>query len=138
MEQYHGTNTLTANNIVVGLIDVSVGGGELGRGFYSGDLKHEAFNWAWHKYRSDKAVVQLTLDDDQFLALNKLCLDFRETYMCRQEIRNTGQTRIFLFFVDVVWAPVVGKLTLNFNQFKYESIIAENYLNSVNVMKQIL
>lgn len=137
MEQYHGTNTTTATVISTGRIDVTTGGGELGQGFYTGDLSHEAFNWAWHQYNRNRAVVKLTLDDNDFLNLNPLCLNLYETYMHRRRIRNNGVTRTFQFLVNVVWAPVVGKHIPNFNQFKYESDNAETYLNGVTVTKTI-
>lgn len=137
MEQFHGTNTNTATAISIGQIDVTTGGGELGQGFYTGDLSHEAFNWAWHQYQRDRAVVKLALDDNDFLNLNPLCLDIHQTHLHRKQIRDAGVTRAFLFLVNVVWAPVVGKHIPNFNQYKYESVHAETYLNGVTVIKTI-
>ncbi|MFN8252241.1 MAG: hypothetical protein U0V75_10190 [Ferruginibacter sp.] len=137
MEQYHGTNQNNAIAISSGQIDVTRGGGELGQGFYTGDLSHEAFNWAWHQYNKDKAVVKLTLKDNDFLNLNPLCLNQYETHIRRRRIRDSGETRTFRFLVNVVWAPVVGKHIPNFNQFKYESDNAEIYLNGLTVIKTI-
>lgn len=137
MEQYHGTNTNRANSISLGQIDVTTGGGELGQGFYTGDLSHEAFNWAWHKYKRDKAVVKLTLNDDDFLNLNPMCFNLYETHIHRRRIKESGQTRTYRFSANVIWAPVVGKHIPNFSQFKYESNNAETYLNGVNVIKTI-
>lgn len=137
MEQYHGTNINRANSISLNQIDVTTGGGELGQGFYSGDLSHEAFNWAWYKYKKNKAVVKLILDDDEFLNLNPMCLNAHQTHIHRNHIRSINQTRVFQFSVNVVWAPVVGKNISNFSQFKYESQIAEAYLNSAKVIKTI-
>jgi hypothetical protein len=48
MEQYHGANKHFSNDIATGNIDVNRGGGELGEGFYTGDLAHTAlmcFYW---------------------------------------------------------------------------------------------
>ena len=137
MEQYHGTNIDIAREIGTGQIDVTRGGGELGQGFYAGDLSHEAFNWAWHQYNRAKAVVKLTLNDDDLLNLNPMCLSLNETHLHRRRIRDIGQTRSFQFMVNVVWAPVVGKSIPNFSQFKYESKIAETYLNGTTVIKTI-
>ena len=50
MEQYHGTDKKNALDIINGKLSVSKGGGELGQGFYAGDINYEAHNWAWHKY----------------------------------------------------------------------------------------
>jgi hypothetical protein len=137
MDQYHGTNTTYANEISNGQIDVNIGGGELGQGFYTGDLPHEAFNWAWHQYQRNKSVVKLIVHDEDFLNLNPLCLDLWETYRCRNTIRDVGETRSFRFQRNVIWAPVAGKCILNFNQFKYEGDSAQNYLNGTSVVKEI-
>ena len=137
MEQYHGTNRATAANISRGQIDVASGGGELGQGFYSGDLSHEAHNWAWHKYKRDKAVVKFIVDDDAFLGLNPLCLDRTETVYYRNQIKSLGETRTFHFLRNVVWAPVVGKPIERFDQFKYETQNASAYLGSGAVTKTV-
>lgn len=138
MEQYHGTNTTSANLIATGNIDVNLGGGELGKGFYTGDLKHQAFNWAWHQYQQDKSVVVINFNDDDFLGLNPLCLELFMTHRHRRHIRDTGTTRTFEFDENAVWAPVVGREYHNFNQIKFESIDAQDFLNDVNVTKLVL
>lgn len=137
MEQYHGTNKNTAIKIFDGKIDVTIGGGELGQGFYTGDLSHEAFSWSWHKFKKDKAVVKLTIDDDDFLNLTPECPDIHQTKTYRNKIRSNGETRIYKFHKNVIWAPVVGKIIDNFHQFKYESSTAQDYLNNETVLKKI-
>lgn len=138
MELYHGTNNNYATDIKNGRIDVTRGGGELGRGFYTGDLSHEAFNWAWHQYKRDKAVVQFELDDNDVLNLNPLCTDLYQTHSYRRHIRNRGETKTFLFKRNAVWAPVVGKYIPNFNQIKFESKPSEVYINGSQALKTIL
>jgi hypothetical protein len=138
MEQYHGTNSISANLISSGKIDVNIGGGELGKGFYTGDLKFQAFIWAWHQYKQDKSVVILNFNDDDFLQLKPLCLNLLETQGHRRHIRYTGKTRTFEFNQNVVWAPVVGRECQNFNQIKFESLASQAFLNDVNVNKFIL
>jgi hypothetical protein len=137
MEQFHGTNISNASAISSGLIDVTKGGGELGQGFYTGDLVYEAFTWAWHQYKQDKAVVKFNLNDEELLALDPLCLKTHETKLHRENIRKSRKTRTFKFFKNVIWAPVVGKNIHNFNQFKYESTKAQDYLNGHSVNKTI-
>lgn len=137
MEQYHGTNSHFAQQISNGGISVNYGGGELGQGFYTGDLCHEAFNWAWHQYEEDNSVVKLNIDDMLFLSLDPLCLNMRATHSYRKRIRRRGQTRTFKFRVNILWAPVVGRHIPNFNQFKYESDSSQTLLNSNEVIKTI-
>lgn len=138
MEQYHGTNATVAIALTNGNISVDLGGGELGKGFYTGDLPHEAFNWAHHQYGRDKSVVKFVLADNDFLNLNPFCLDYFQTIRHRKEIRNSGQTRTFTFGENAIWAPVVGKKTNNFSQVKFETKTSENYLNGDGVFKLIV
>ena len=138
MELYHGTNTHNANEIQTGRTNVDLGGGELGKGFYIGDLPHEAYNWSWHKYKSDKSVVKLVIDDDDIINQDPLCLEYEETCKKRNLIRQAKTTRTYMFNVNIVWAPVVGKNIPNFNQLKIESKTAESFINSNSVIKTII
>lgn len=138
MEQYHGTNSNYATQIANGRIDVNKGGGELGKGFYTGDLKHQAFNWAWHQYKQEKSVVEIIFDDDAFLNLEPFCIDLFMTYYYRRRIRNEGVTRTFEFYKNVVWAPVVGREIHYYNQIKFESLTAQGFLNDENVSKKVI
>lgn len=138
MKQYHGTDTLSANEIYDGKIDIKLGGGELGRGFYAGDLLYEALAWAYHKNKNSRAVIEFIVDDNDFLSLNPLCLDAPTTGVYRNDIRRKGETKSYLFNRNVIWTPVVGKKISNFNQMKYESSNAESYLNSNKVPKKII
>ena len=138
MEQYHGTNRASANLICKGNVNVNAGGGELGKGFYTGSLKHQAFNWAWHKYQQDKSVVVINFNDDDFLGLNPLCLELFATHRHRRQIRDIGATRTFQFYENALWAPLVGREYHNFNQIKFESIDAQYFLNDTNVAKVVL
>jgi hypothetical protein len=137
MEQYHGTNKNFAINIATGRIDVNRGGGELGKGFYTGDLAHLAFALAWHNYGKDKAVVTFSIGDDDFLNLSPHCLSFSATSKLRKKIKMRRETRTFILNVNAIWAPVVGKRLNNFNQIKYESQVSEDFMNSSLVVKSI-
>ncbi len=138
MNLFHGTNKLYAKKIKKGKIDVNLGGGELGKGFYIGDLPHQAFNWAWHRYKKNKAVVKLEINDDDIILQKPLCLNYMETNLYRRKIKIRNQTKTFLFNENLVWAPIVGKNIPNFNQIKIESDSAENLVNSSLVIKTIL
>jgi hypothetical protein len=138
MELYHGTNNQNAIEIESGQINVDLGGGELGKGFYIGDLPHEAYNWAWHQYKTEKSVVKLEIVDDDIINQNPLCLEYLETCRKRVYIKKTNTTRSFLFNTNIVWAPVVGKNIPNFNQLKIESKSAEAFVNGSSVIKTIL
>ncbi|CAN1545663.1 hypothetical protein MCEGE10_01949 [Flavobacteriaceae bacterium] len=138
MDLYHGTNINNANEITSGNISTDFGGGELGKGFYIGDLPHEAFSWAWHQYKTDKCVVKLIIEDNDVLNQNPLCLNYEETCVNRNRIRAERTTRTFIFKRNIIWAPVVGKNIPNFSQLKIESKLAENLVNSDAVIKSIV
>jgi hypothetical protein len=136
MLQYHGTNRIAGQAITNNQIDVAIGGGELGRGFYTGDLKHEAFTWAHQIYgAANKSVVEIDIIDDEFFHIDPLCLNYREALNYRRIIRDRQESRTFLFDSNAVWSPVVGKYIPNFNQIKWESEQSENFLNSIQVTK---
>jgi hypothetical protein len=138
MDLYHGTNVSNANEITNGNISTDFGGGELGKGFYIGDLPHEAFSWAWHKYKTDICVVKFIIEDDEVLNQNPLCLNYEETCVRRNLIRAERTTRTFIFNRNIIWAPVVGRNIPNFSQLKIESKSAENLINSDIVIKSIV
>lgn len=138
MEQYHGTSKTSGEQILKNKIDVNKGGGELGKGFYVGDLVHEAYNWAWHKYKKENVVVKIDINDEDFIFLEPLCLNNEQTGYYRNKIRREDQTRSYIFNENAIWAPVVGKKINYFNQVKYESKDAESFLNSNKPNKTIL
>ena len=129
MKQYHGTDSLAAKEISTGKIDITKGGGELGRGFYVGDLMHRAFCWAWHKAQHDYAVVEFVINDEDFLKLDILCLDRRKASDLKYEIKRNHQQRFFVFGQDVVWAPIVGQDIPHSNQIKFESAKGQSFIN---------
>lgn len=137
-ELYHGTDDATAAILAAGGISTTLGGGELGQGFYSGDLQHQAYNWAWFKAKKQRKVVALTIQESDFLALNPLDLDYRQALYYMSMIKYNSQTRTYLFNENAVWAPVVGRYIPNFNQVKFESTDSETYLNGSSVIRTIL
>lgn len=139
---FHGTDSDTAQLLLTNQINVSLGGGELGRGFYLGDLKHQAFIWAYKRFPKKYAVVQFTLNEDDIIDEQKFKLllipSFVEAQKYSHLIKHQGITRLFLFRVDIVWSPVVGIRYDGFNQFKFESSKSETYLNQTTIIKLLI
>lgn len=133
MKSYHGTSSKNASSIVSGTIDVKKGGGELGRGFYSGEHLHEAKAWAFH-VSEDKTsnVIEITTADDDIDPLDLKLMDTSEAGLRRHYIRNNGKTRTFLFNKDMVWAPIVGSEKVSGDQYKWESNNVETLLNDTH------
>ena len=139
MMSFHGTGPPQALQIAAGKIDVTLGGGELGRGFYTGEMLHVAKRWALHRNQGrDKNVVQFELPMTHWDALNISALDANTATLMRGHIRRWDKTHRYTFRVDVVWSRIVGKLSLNCDQYKWESTLAEATLNSADCMRSIV
>lgn len=125
---------IAANNI-----NTSLGGGELGLGFYIGNYGHEASAWARHVVKTDKpAVVELRVTGFQQSNLTKLELSWlgAKEYLIR--ISRTNSRRSFQFNSDVVAAPIVGKAFRDTpTQLKWEGQNSSAFLNSAKVTKKI-
>lgn len=132
---YHGTNPHDAAVICGGQIDVTLGGGELGQGFYSGTQLWAAKAWAYNRHTRSKSVVMLAVKDNLFFKLNIIILDYRKCTVRYKRLKLTNGTRTYLFRKDVVWAPIVGKFLPYCEQLKWESGSSQLLLNSTNTLR---
>lgn len=137
MKVYHGAKLEALNEIKAGKVDVTIGGGELGRGFYCGDLLHRAKTWSFNKHKCFK-VAKIEFEDDDFLNLQPLLLNKSEATEFREQIKQKGETRTYLFNENAVWSPVVGLPSDDFNQIKWETDVSEKFLNGENVLREII
>ena len=140
MRSYHGTSAINAIAIRNETIDVTIGGGELGRGFYSGEHLHEAKAWAYHQSGDLRAnVVALETPDNDVENMDLKIMDFGEAGLRRYQIRRNDETRTFTFGCDMVWAPIVGAEKVSGDQYKWESNSAALTLNdSSKTNKEII
>lgn len=133
---YHGCRQEDVAKLVTGHIDVSQGGGELGRGFYTTLSLNTARAWAWYKHQS-RTVLEITLADQDFEDLEPLILTREQAYYYRRLIKTLGQTRTYQFHRNLIWAPIVGdRMTQGEEQLKWESKMAERLINSTSVMRR--
>ncbi|PLC40004.1 hypothetical protein C0Q88_25245 [Ralstonia pickettii] len=136
---YHGGAWTSIEQIVKSKIDTKLGGGELGQGFYVGNYGHEASAWAWYVAKGKKpTVVELQVNNFQSANLNKRELSWLLAKEHAITIAKADTRRTYLFNVDVVAAPIVGK---NFKdtptQLKWEGTKSAAFLNSSEVNKKI-
>lgn len=127
---FHGTNKSSAQTIVGPPPNVDVTKGELGRGFYVGENISLAKTLAVGKYgTTNEAVVEFDIDNSKFVGLNVKTISKREkTRRLWRNLIRRGRSHTHLFNVDVVCAPFA---TIDFSyQYKFESIAAQNVLNS--------
>lgn len=139
MDSYHGTSINIAIELTNGKVDVSSGGGELGKGFYTGTFLHEAKAWAFQRYGDKKKNVVhfLTLDTDIDVLKYIILENNLANYYC-YKIKTSSQTRTYLFYLDMVWAPIVGSARPKGDQYKWESKRAECLLNSNKTNKKVI
>lgn len=139
MISYHGTDPSTAHILFQGHINVAIGGGELGQGFYTGEYLHEAKTWALHRFKATKRnVLSVELDESIFFNLNLLPLDHRQATWYRTLIRNIYQTRSYIFGHDLIWSEIIGSAKATGDQYKWESSFSQTLLNSIQVVRNII
>jgi len=136
MEIYHGTEIVSAADILgpPSNIDVSLGRGELGCGFYAGSEPSMAASLARGRYKENAAVIQITLDKTEYLKLsfeivkNRQLLKKHWTLLFKRH-----ETTTFKYGKDVVVAPFA---TFDFShQYKFESDKAQNLLNNSSLLQ---
>jgi hypothetical protein len=136
MLAYHGTNRISAAEIIgpPTNIDVTMGGGELGRGFYVGESVALAAAFSRGKYNLNGVVLKFDIDDHSFVQLNIRTLNRREqVYQHWRHMLRRRQTNQFLYNVDVVTAPFS---TIDFSlQHKFESLASQDTLNNHSVIQ---
>lgn len=133
---YHGTSDKYAKDLVDGKVDTSLGGGELGQGFYLGTALHVAKAWAKQMHNCE-AVVEFQIDDNDFWNFEIKSLTDVEALEFRAVIRERGLTRTYKFLSDIVWGPVVGGPKVYADQHKWESKSGEIYLNGNKVLRRL-
>ena len=139
MHSFHGTSKEIASELFTNGVDVALGGGELGRGFYSGEHLHEAKAWAFHRSGDrQKNVVQFVVPAANVEGLEFIVLDHAQAGQRRYYIKKKSQTRVYLFHVDMVWAPIVGSARATGDQYKWESRAAQELLNAPATIKTVI
>ena len=130
---YHGTSDAIADDLVAAKIDIKIGGGELGMGFYTGEYLWVAKSWAANRHGQNGAVLHVELNDKDFFDLEPLLLSRLDALEKRNEIRKANATHTHTFNENVVWSPIVGTTRVDAEQYKFESETAQKLLNSPNV-----
>lgn len=139
MKSYHGTSSTIAARIAQGNVNVTLGGGELGQGFYTGEHLYLAKAWALQVHKDKtKNVVEFETPDKVVESMDIEILDHGMASLKKVEIRRLNLTRGYKFGVDMVWAPIVGKEKISGDQYKWESKISENFLNNSNCQRSII
>ena len=130
---HHGTTSKAAELIIPGAgppaISVGLGGGELGRGFYTTSQPAIAAAWANGYFGAgNAAILEGNLDVGRYVALSQVVLNWNQVYNTWMQLRYQGAERTHTFGSDVVYGPLATYS--HADQHKFESRSAEVYLNA--------
>lgn len=132
---YHGTSSEFAKNIVgpPSNVDLNLGKGELGKGFYTGSSIALAAIWARLRYEDEGVVIEFEIPKANFVQLRGLLIRTQHEVVTHWEaLKLSKKTKRFKFGdIDYVAAPF-ATVEQTGNQFKFESKKAEEELNSSN------
>src|SRR5580704_8542812 len=132
---YHGTSRPFAIAMAgtgppgvapAGAIDVSVGGGEFGRGFYTQGSSSNAARRGLTIYGNNHAVLVLNIADQPYYALRFKRLTLNMAQMLNKRLKSTGR-KTYTTTHDVVVGPLVYQPTIQ--QQKFQSQDAQILLN---------
>ena len=131
---YHGTNKTSAE-IIIGPppgVDVNVGKGELGKGFYTGSSIAIAAIWAQNRFREEGVVIKFDIPEERFVRLKgKIVKTQIEVVDNWDKLKTNGEVRSFEFGHDYIIAPFATIEHIG-NQYKFESKKAEDELNAAD------
>jgi hypothetical protein len=133
MKFYHGTSVAHSKSILgpPTNVNVELGKGELGKGFYLGDSPFLAASRTVGKYgRTNSSVIEFEISMEKILRLNILVINKKEDVKKKwEELKTLNTTNSFEFNVDIVCAPFA---TIDMNvQYKFESKNSEILVNSI-------
>jgi hypothetical protein len=121
-----------------GTIDVSIGSGEFGRGFYTQDSSASALTWVQHKYPAGQfpCLLELNVDDRAYGSLSARTLTRHAAMLLTQRLRAAGTTRTHIEGVDVVVGPLNGSNWVD--QQKFESDVSQTLLNRPQTQRRVI
>lgn len=134
-KSYHGTKKVNATKIIgnPNNIDVDLGSGELGKGFYTGESVSIAASWANLRFKNEEpCVLEFEKDEKKLLRLKVHHIKTRkEINELHKNLKRTNQRSNHVFNTDYVIAPfesIDSSL-----QYKFESNKAETFLNNIKI-----
>jgi hypothetical protein len=129
---YHGTNKKDAEKIVEhpSQLDISLGKGELGKGFYTGNSIAMAAIWAQSRHQTEAVVIKFDVPEENFVQLKGFVVKTQaEVKDLWQILKSKGYTNSHEFGYDYIIAPF-ATIEHTCNQFKFESKKAEEELKN--------
>ncbi len=139
---FHGT--LLNNAIAMsrtpanGSIDVTLGGGEFGQGFYTQSSRSNALTWAQNHCGNPLAacILEVEVEPPAFAAMSKCLLNRKQALRLTQRLRKKGTTRTHRVGVDVAIGPLAGSRRIK--QQKFESLQSQEILNGLQTQRRVV
>ena len=132
---YHGTKQENAKSITgpPPNVDVSIGNGELGKGFYTGSSIALAAIWAQTRYGKEAVVIKFDIPEPKFVQLKGVVIKTKEEVKNGWKQLKANSSKIaFSSDHDYIIAPF-ATIEGSGHQLKFESSKAENELNSSTI-----
>jgi hypothetical protein len=139
---FHGTGLNDAQQMATnpGTIDVTRGGGEFGRGFYTQYSSWHARAWAIRvatRLNGPPCVLRLDIDDAAYGALAFVYLDGTTGPALTAMINQAQQEDTYVDGTcDVIDGPIMGNLARR--QQKFESANAQALLNGTSTTRTVM
>ena len=137
---FHGTRRADAAAMAgpPGTIDVTIGSGEFGQGFYTQDSSANALTWVQHKFPAGQfpCLLELNIDDQAFANLSARTLTRLQAIRLTQRLRAAGITGTHTEGVDVVLGLLNGSNWID--QQKFESHASQSVLNGLQTQRRVI
>lgn len=136
MDLFHGTSKKSKLKILgpPPSVDVSIGGGELGKGFYLGESLALAVIWAKGRF-PNPTVLEFNIANSSFAQLAFKKLNHREVLNDWHQLKRLNIHREHIYKYDIIFGPFATNPFAV--QYKFESIIAQNLLNN-SIINELL
>lgn len=137
---YHGTSrtfsVAMAGTAALGTIDVSIGRGEFGQGFYTQSSSGNAYRRAQSLYGSNESSILIfDIDDVAYYALNLQHLSLNMAQMLNASVRNNNTQGVYTTQHDAIVGPLVYQPQIE--QQKFQSVDAQALLNGVQTQRTV-
>lgn len=137
---YHGTSrahalAMCGQSGKIGTIDVSQGGGEFGRGFYTQSSLANAHRRGYLIHgQSNGAILILDIGDGDYHALRFWRLSLNQVQQLNARLRGPARTN-YVTAHDVIVGPLVSSPRVE--QQKFQSAAAQNLLNGPQTQRTV-
>ncbi len=137
---YHGTSrdfaTAMAGDATTGAIDVTMGRGEFGRGFYTQTSSGNAYRRAQSLHGSaNSAMLTLEIDDVAFHTLDLQHLTLNMAQKLDASLRQNHTQGSYTTSHDAIIGPLVGQPKIE--QQKFQTGTAQTLLNGADTIRSV-